>query len=169
MISLKTMIRIPQVCGQGDGFDLDRWENFVMPKPDKQDQRIADIFGMKVVPDVTDETLEIYLDYLKQHLEMSCQLTGIEDFSWEEIYVIGPGDKAEHERLRKTQPSYLDTYELLSFDGDYDEDYGLVVNVRRLSDKKKFALTLSDLRASDEKSNNYKLLDDFSVWFVNYR
>jgi len=35
-----------------------------MPKLDKQDQRIADIFGTKDVPDVTDETWEIYLDYL---------------------------------------------------------------------------------------------------------
>ena len=58
------MIRIPQVCGQDDGFDSDRWGNTVMPKLDKQDQRIADIFGTKDVPDVTDETWEIYLDYL---------------------------------------------------------------------------------------------------------
>ena len=56
-----------------------------------------------------------------------------------------------------------------SFDDDYDEDYGIVVNVRRLSDKKKFALTLSDLEATDEKSKNHELLDDYVTWFVNYR
>jgi hypothetical protein len=44
-----------------------------------------------------------------------------------------------------------------------------VVNVRQISDKKKFALTLSDWEATDEKSKNDELLDDFSVWFVNYR
>jgi hypothetical protein len=58
-----------------------------MPKLDKQDQRIANIFGTKDVPDVTDETLEMYLDYLKQNLEMPCLVTGIEDmgcFAWEE-------------------------------------------------------------------------------------
>ena len=31
-----------------------------MPKLDKQDQRIADIFGVKDVPDVTTETLVRY-------------------------------------------------------------------------------------------------------------
>ena len=51
-----------------------------MPKLDKQDQRIADIFGTEDVPDVTDETLERYLEHLKAHLEFPCQLTGIESF-----------------------------------------------------------------------------------------
>ena len=50
-----------------------------MPKLDKQDQRIADIFGVKEVPDVTTETLACYLAYLQQHLTFPCQLTGIED------------------------------------------------------------------------------------------
>src|SRR6266446_7759747 len=87
-----------------------------MPKLDKQDQRIANVFGTQDVPDVDTETLEQYLAHLTQHLALPCQLTGIEDFDWEEYYVIGPGSKAEHERLRKTRPSYMDTYELLSFD-----------------------------------------------------
>ncbi len=139
-----------------------------MPKLDKQDQRIADILGTKDVPDVTDETLEIYLDYLKQNLEMPCQVTGIEDFPWEEFYVIGPGSQKEHERLRKTRPSYMDTYELLSFD-DVESYSGIFVNVQRVSDKKEFVLPLADLEATEKKSKNYELLDDFSVWFVNWR
>jgi hypothetical protein len=140
-----------------------------MPKLDKQDQRIADIFGTKDVPDVDTETLERYLDYLKQHLEFPCQLTGIEDFDWEEYYVIGPGSQKEHEYLRKTRPSYMDTYELLSFDDNVDPDYGIFVNVRRVSDKKKFVLPLADLEATKKKSTNYQLLDDYAVWFVNWR
>jgi hypothetical protein len=60
---------------------------------DKQRQRLADLFGTEGVPSVKTETLERYLDHLKQHLEFPCQLTGIEDFPWEEIYVMGPGDK----------------------------------------------------------------------------
>src|SRR5262249_15032614 len=76
-----------------------------MPKLDKQEQRIASIFGTPDVPAVDTETLEHYLDHLQQHLTLPCQLTGIEDFDWEEYYVIGPGSKAEHERLRKTRPS----------------------------------------------------------------
>jgi len=90
-------------------------------------------------------------------------------FAWEEYYTFGPGSERKYEKLKKKRASYTDMFELLSFDDDYDEDYGLVINVRRLSDKKKIALTLSDLKASDEQSRNYELLDDFSVWFVNYR
>jgi len=40
-----------------------------MPKLDKQDQRIATIFGTEDVPDVITTTLERYRDYLQQHLE----------------------------------------------------------------------------------------------------
>lgn len=166
------MIRIPQVCGQDDGFDSDGQGNIVMPKLDKQDQRIADVFGTKRVPDVSDETLEIYLDYLKQHLDLPCQVTGIEDmgcFAWEEYYTCGPGNERKYEKLKKKRPSYTDTYEVLSFDDDYDEDYGIVVNVRRVADKKKFALTLSDLKATDDKTKHAQLLDDYVTWFVNWR
>ena len=55
-----------------------------MPKLDKQDQRIATIFETQDVPEVDPETLERYLDHLQQHLALPCQLTGSEDFDWEE-------------------------------------------------------------------------------------
>ncbi|PON13388.1 hypothetical protein C2W62_34600 [Candidatus Entotheonella serta] len=118
-----------------------------MSQFDKERQRLADIFGTESVPAVKTETLERYLEHLKQHLEFPCQLTGIEDFPWEEIYIIGPGDKEEQEELRQTQPSYLDTYELLSF-GDITWRSGIMVNVRRVSDKKTFVLPLADLKAT---------------------
>jgi hypothetical protein len=41
-----------------------------MPKLDKQDQRIANIFGTPDVPEVDTETLEHYLDHLQQHLTL---------------------------------------------------------------------------------------------------
>lgn len=139
-----------------------------MTKYDQQRQRLANIFGTEGVPAVKPETLERYLDYLKQHLEFPCQLTGIEDFPWEEIYIIGPGDKEEHEELRKTQPSYLDTYELLSL-GDMTWRSGITANVQRVSDKKTFVLPLADLETTEKKAKNYELLDDYVAWFVNYR
>jgi len=83
--------------------------------------------------------------------------------------VIGGGSKQEYDRLRKTNPSYLDTYELLGCNDEFEEFYGLLVSVKRLSDKKKFILPLSDLTATDKKSKNYQLLDDCSFWFVNWR
>ena len=45
---------------------------------------------------------------------------------------------------------------------------GIVVNVKRVSDKRKFVIPLADLEAEDEKSRNYQLLNDYVVWFVNY-
>ncbi|MDQ3652659.1 MAG: calcium-binding protein [Acidobacteriota bacterium] len=138
-----------------------------MPKLDDQDKRISVIFGREI-PEVKEKTLEIYLAHLKQHLELPCQLTGIEDFDWEEYYVIGPGDKKEYEGLKKTKPSYSDTFNLISCD-EIDEWVGIIANVRRVSDRKKFALPLADLEAVNKKSGNYQLLDDYSVWFVNHR
>jgi hypothetical protein len=92
----------------------------------------------------------------------------MEDFPWEEHYVFGFGSKAEYERLKKTQPSYTDTFELLSLD-EIDEDYGILAHVKRVSDKKEFTLPLADLESTDEGTRNYQLLDDYSYWFVNYR
>jgi len=135
---------------------------------DEQDKRIARILGSKVVPKANKETLKAYRDYLKASIEFPCHLTGIEDFSWEERYVFGFGSKAEYERLKKTQPSYTDTFDLLSLD-ELNADYGIMARVKRVSDKKEFELPLADLEATDERSKNHQLLDDYSVWFVNNR
>jgi hypothetical protein len=162
---------VPESCRRVEDGRPSR-RSTAMPKLDKQDQRITDIFGVKEVPDVTPETLARYLAYLKQHLTFPCQLTGIEDlgcFSWEEYYTFGPGSKKDYEQLKKKRASYTDTYELLGFDDEVDPEDGILVHVRRLSDKKKFTLTLSDLQATDEQTKNYQLLDDFAVWFVNWR
>ncbi|MFZ1201271.1 MAG: calcium-binding protein, partial [Desulfobacterales bacterium] len=75
--------------------------------------------------------------------------------------------KKEYEKLKKTQPSYKDSFKLISFENDLDENNGILVEVERLSDKKKFILPLADLKSTDKYSKNYQLLDDFSVWFVN--
>jgi len=95
-------------------------------------------------------------------------MTGSDDFRWEEFYVLGPGDKREYEKLKKTRPSYTDEYEILTLD-NYDLDCGIFVNVRRISDNKRFILPLADLKALDETSENFTLFDDYSMWFVNYR
>jgi hypothetical protein len=141
----------------------------VMSDFDEQKIRIFRVLGENKVPKVNGRTLRIYLAYLRKNLEFPCHLTGIEDFSWEERYVFGYGSKTEYEKLKKTQPSYTDTFELLGFDDEIDEGYGILVKVKRVADKRKFTLPLADLEATDKQSKNYQLLDDFSVWFVNYR
>ena len=82
--------------------------------------------------------------------------------------IFGPGDKDEYEKLKKTRPSYRDIYTFMSFDDLIDDSEGLMVIVKRVSDKKQFVLPLSDLKVVDAKSQNYQLIDDYAVWHVNY-
>ena len=136
---------------------------------DDQEKRIASIFGTDEVPKVSEETLGIYLRYINNNIDTTCEITGIEDFKWEEYYIIGPGSKREHEKLRKTRPSFMDTYKFIGIDDEPDEHYGILINLKRISDRKKFTLPLADLEVTDKNNNSYQILDDFSVWFVNWR
>jgi hypothetical protein len=138
---------------------------------DQQMKRVQAILKVTDEEDmvVNDENLEKYFQYLNENISFPCIVTGIEDFRWEEFYVLGPGDQDEYEELKKTQPSCTDHYRILSFDDHYDEDNGILVNVRRISDKREFTLPLEDLEAVDRTSINYQILDDYNVWFVNYR
>ena len=137
-----------------------------------QDRRIADIFGTHTVPKVTEETLAVYLGYLRQHLEVPCQLTGIESlgcFAWEASYIFGRRRPKEYAQRKKKEPSYRDTYALLNFEDAYDPYAGLAVTVKRVADSKRFVLPLAHLKATEKPSNNAQLLDDYVVWFVNGR
>ncbi|MEW5802054.1 MAG: calcium-binding protein [bacterium] len=78
------------------------------------------------------------------------------------------GDEKEYERLKKTRPSHTDIFKLLNFEDEIDSDYGIMVKVKRASDRKQFTLPLTKLKAPDKKSKNYQLLNDYSVWFVNF-
>lgn len=70
---------------------------------------------------------------------------------------------------KRKYPSFRDKYELLSFNEDVDEEEGLYVDVQRISDKKKFTLTLADLKAVEKSSKNAPLFDDYAVWHTNFR
>lgn len=133
---------------------------------DPQEQRIFDILGTDDL-EVNEENVEKYLNFFTKNLKKSVLLTGIEDFPWEELYVLGPGSKKKYEKLKKKNPSYTDTFVLIEFDG-FKVPVGIFVKVKRKSDDKEFSLPLADLKAVDKKSINYKILDDYSVWIVNY-
>lgn len=123
----------------------------------------------------TDEAVDVLLAHLQANLQLPCEVTGIEDFQWEERYVIGGWPQGEYRRLKKTQPSYRDRFELLSLDRDEVSEWmmmpgeDIAARVRRKSDGKEFVLGLSELKATDKKSPNYQLLDDYAVWLVNNR
>ena len=74
----------------------------------------------------------------------------------------------EYEKLKKFNPSYTDKFDLISLENKFDEWKGIVANVIRKTDQRKFKIPLAELVPTDKKPKNYMLLDDYSVWFVNY-
>ncbi|MBS1795046.1 MAG: hypothetical protein JSS81_14400 [Acidobacteria bacterium] len=133
-----------------------------------EEKKAAAIIGDEEL-DVTKAKLRKYRDYLMTNLDLSTVVTGTEDFPWEEKYFFGYGDKNEYKRLKKTRPSYRDLYKIMGFEEEIDEMAGLIVKVKRLSDRKMFSLPLADLKAKDKDSGAYDLLDTYSFWFVNWR
>ena len=131
------------------------------------ESKISQILGTEDI-DVTLETIVKYFDYLKQNIQLPLQVTGLEDFPWEEYYVIGNGSPKEYARLKKTQPSYTDTFTINEWKNSLIQDNSISVNMCRVGDRKKFLLPLEDLKVVDETSANYQLLDDYIVWVVNY-
>jgi hypothetical protein len=135
---------------------------------DIEDQRIAKALGVREVPDVNEKNLIKYRKFLLERLDKTTVLTGREDFPWEEMYVFGPGDPAEYQRLKKSQPSYKDEYTLIGIAEQTIEETDLVAKVQRLSDKKHFQIGLSWLTTLDDESRDFQALDDFATWVANW-
>jgi hypothetical protein len=110
------------------------------------------------------------MEYLGEKMTFPCDLTGIEDFDWEEYYVLGGGDPDEYEELKKTNPSYTDTFKLTGFKDLIHEQYGIVSKVKRIvgKNKKHFFIELDRLKCTDISSANHQLIRDYAVWFVNF-
>jgi hypothetical protein len=105
---------------------------------------------------------------------LPCDVTGIEDFQWEEFFVLGPGNRADYKKLQQNRPSYRDIFELTSITLDSESEWCMVpdelkAHVHRKTDGKRFVLGLSELKATDKDSQNYQMLHDYTVWLVNYR
>lgn len=146
-----------------------------MTELDPQDTRIEAIIGDENESSNFGDAVEKFYDHLARFLQFPCDVTGIEDFRWEERYVFGAGDSKEYQKLRKIQPSYQDTFVLLAIEKDTYSEWmlfhgeDLTGYVRRKSDGKEFYLGLAEIEVVDKKSKNYQLLNDYSVWFVNNR
>ena len=137
----------------------------------QQDQRILAVIGNDDVE--TGEALQHWYRHLLSSLKLPCDVTGIEDFQWEEFYVVGPGDTTEYHNLRRKRPSYRDIFELTAIDIGSDSEWSmfaddLKAHVRRKTDGKHFVLGLSELKATKESSFEYQLLHDYAVWLTNY-
>lgn len=142
---------------------------------EEQDRRIALALGEDIQNVEFFDGIDRFLEYLKKSMRFPVQVTGIEDFQWEEFFVLGPGRRKDYTVLRQTQPSYQDTYMLLGIEKANGSEWmmhpleDLTAYVRRDSDGREFYLGLSELEAVDAESKEGKLLNDYSVWFVNSR
>ncbi len=142
---------------------------------DEQIERIDAIIGDSRERGGLEAAVRVYFEHLKKFLVLPCEVAGTEDFRWEEYYVFGPGDRAEYERLRKHRPSYTDRYQLIGIELDVISEWmmfagdDIAAHVKRESDNKEFTLGLAELKPVDKNSPNYRLLDDYAVFLVNYR
>ena len=139
---------------------------------DEQEERLRQVFGSEEVPSVEADTLRTYFNYIQENIELPCLLTGIESmgyFGWEERFEFGYGSKSDYEKIRDERGSYHDQYELNEFDGEIEPGWDIWVDVKRTSDDKQFTIPLSELEAVDKTSSNYELLNDYTVWIVNWR
>jgi len=138
-----------------------------MEKSKIREQRIAEIVGADNLT-VTLKSLTLYRDHLRRNLDTPCTMTWLEGFPMKENPVFGYDDETEYEPPKEKQPSHKDIYELKRFEELIDEVHGILVKVKRIHDNQRFILDLASLKGLEETSKNYKLLDDYSVWFINY-
>lgn len=135
---------------------------------EEEEKRINEILYTEDVS-VNLENLNRYFNYLKINLIAPCILTGMEDFDWEEPYILGGWSKKEYEKLKLTNPSYTDEFEFIKLVEEYDDWKGIFVSVKRISDKKVFSIPLWDLKVVDKKNPNFQIVSVYSSWMTNYR
>ena len=160
--------------------DVDAFDDEAAEEEDWEEERDWDAAFARVEAILGDreldcgEVLDVLFAHLQANLHLPSEVTGVEDFRWEEPYVFGGWSPQEYKRLKQTQPSYEDRYELLGIDREacsewmmFDED--IAAHVRRISDGKEFILGLAELKATQKDLPDHQLLDDYAVWFVNNR
>ena len=101
---------------------------------DAQEKRIEQILGRNC--DKTMATALAYKKHLVASLKTPCLVTGVEDFPWEERYLLGGGSEKEYRKLKKKYPSYTDKYELLEIVDPDDEEYELTARFSAFPIKK---------------------------------
>jgi hypothetical protein len=148
-------------------------KEIAMSEVDEQIERIKVVFNKPEIPAVTGSTLQHYCKYLRANLKCPCVLTGIESmgyFAWEERYEFGYGSKRDYQRMRQERGSYKDQYELRTLDNaTVEADWDILVQVERIPHRKQFTIPLSELESVDKGTDNHKILNDYTVWYVNWR
>ena len=162
----RLLAEVPELRG---GLNPEIFTHLVENNPFNDSQfesKIRKILGTKKINANFENSIK-YLNYLKQNMQFPCHVTGIEEFEWEEEYIMGFGTKKEYARLKKTQPSYTDSFTINRVEDLILHEDGIFAQVQRVSDRKNFLLLLAELESVDAMSPNNQLLDDYSVWYIN--
>ena len=131
------------------------------------EEKLEEVLGTTTFK-VNQTNLKKYLKYLKKNLAIPCLVTGVEEFEWEEYYTVGPGSQKEYQKLKKTQPSYTDEFNILKLDNKLDVEHGILAVLERTTDNLKFTLPLAELEGVAEDSVDAKLLQYYGIWFFTY-
>ena len=131
------------------------------------EEKLEEVLGTTTFK-VNQTNLKKYLKYLKQNLAIPCLVTGVEEFEWEEYYTVGRGSQKEYQKLKKTQPSYTDEFNILKLDNKLDVRDGILAVLERTTDNLKFTLPLAELEGVVEDSVDAKLLQYYGIWFFTY-
>lgn len=119
-------------------------------------------------PESNEETLTCYYDFLKPQLKGGFKLMGREDigyFGYEEPFYWGRDTKRPAQLSERA--SLEDKLEWIRL-VDWNLEYGLMAEVRRIKDRKQFVIPLVDLEVCRQRIKEYQLIEDYSCWFVNY-
>ena len=129
-------------------------------------ERIKKILGKDC--DRSNQNAIKYLAYLKKLVKQPCHLTGREEFPWEKPYATGGWESSEYQKLKRSNPSFVDQFELLDLQSTGTDNFDIIATVERIEDEKIFEIELSRLECIDIEDDNYQLIDDFTAWYKSY-
>lgn len=132
---------------------------------DEYDSHVAEVIDDESLI-IDKENLERYADCLTEFVKKGSLLTGQEEFTWEEKYTMGWGDKNRYEELKKTQPSHTDIFILRKFE-ILENGTEIGAKVTRQSDKKKFIIALSYLQLIEKGDEADFVVEAYRSWIIN--
>ncbi|UCE04828.1 MAG: hypothetical protein JSW07_14540 [bacterium] len=120
---------------------------------EKDEKRVARIFGIEdnnELPDVTEDTLDIYYQYLNQDL-------------------VFPFEAAYSKETGPLENTYYDIVVTKVLDVDQSSDpefYGLFCEAKE--GRRKIIVPLAEVEVKG-RGRNRQLINDYNMWFWNYR
>lgn len=108
-----------------------------------------------------------WLNYILNHVTLPTKVSGIEEFSWEEPYIMGGWNQTDYEELKKTNASYSDMYDLVRVSLPENHDI-LMAEIIRISDQSTFHMRLCFLEGCSGVKAVDSIIDAYSYWHYNY-